>query len=403
MSLKWLEARHFRNLTHITVDLDPGLNLLFGENGSGKTSLLEASYFLSTARSFRDTGLDPIIQRGAQDCLLRGKVQAGGMEHHIGISRDRGGSREIKINSETTRKSSELARLLPTLILGPHSVDLLIGSPTLRRRFLNWGLFHVKPERMGSYLSNSGFTATDTLTGSLTGTLTGTLSNEFPLNWEEANRCLRQRNLLLRRYAIKSEMGNLKELETWSNRLATYANQIDLQRTRYVELYRPLFTKTVQQLAGIDEVTFDYYRGWDREADLMDIYLKEADVDQKRGFTQKGFQRADVRISVSGQPAAKVCSRGELKSLVWAMILAQGALASDTGTSEGGGGTLYLVDDLASEFDEKHRRRVCKFLLETGQQVLLTGVEEKPLLAACENQYGRLFHVKHGEVEVQEH
>ncbi len=391
MSLKWLEARHFRNLTHISVDLDPGLNLLFGENGSGKTSLLESSYFLSTARSFRDTGLDPVIQRGAQDCLLRGKIQVGRMEHHVGISRDRDGSREIKINSETTRKASELARLLPTLILGPHSVDLLIGSPTLRRRFLNWGLFHVKPERAGSGLSNPSAKGKSTS------------STEFPVNWEEANRCLRQRNLLLRRYAANSEAGNLKELETWSNRLATYANQIDLQRTRYVELYRPVFTEIVQRLLGIDEVTFDYYRGWHREADLMDIYLKEADLDQKRGFTQKGFQRADVRITISGQPAAKVCSRGELKALVWAMILAQGALASDTGTPEGARGTLYLVDDLASEFDEEHRRRVCNFLVETGQQVLITGVEEKPLLAACKNQYGRLFHVKHGEVEVQEH
>jgi DNA replication and repair protein RecF len=386
MSLKWLEARHFRNLTHISVDLDPGLNLLFGENGSGKTSLLEASYFLSTARSFRDTGLDPVIQRGEQDCLLRGKVQTGGMEHHIGISRDRDGSRVIKINSEATKKASDLARLLPTLILGPHSVDLLIGPPTLRRRFLNWGLFHVKPGPAAS-----GVTTTDTP------------PTDFSAKWEEANRCLRQRNLLLRQYTARHGSANLKELETWSDRLAAYANQIDLQRTQYVDLYRPLFTEIVQQLAGIDEVTFDYYRGWNREADLMEIYRKEADLDQKRGFTQKGFQRADVRITVSGQPAAKVCSRGELKSLVWAMILAQGALASDTGTSEGGRGTLYLVDDLASEFDEEHRRRVCQFLVATGQQVLLTGVEQRSLLAACENKYGRLFHVKHGEVEVQEH
>ena len=391
MSLKWLEARHFRNLTHISLDLDPGLNLFFGENGSGKTSLLESSYFLSTARSFRDTGLDPVIQRGAQDCLLRGKIQVERMEHHIGISRGRGGSREIRINSQTTKKASELARLLPTLILGPHTVDLLIGSPTLRRRFLNWGLFHVKPERAGSALSNSSVM------------VEGSSSSDFSVNWEEANRSLRQRNMLLRRYAINSDAGNLKELEAWSDRLATYANQIDLQRTRYVELYRPVFNEIVQQLLGMEEVAFDYFRGWHQEADLMDIYLKEADLDQKRGFTRKGFHRADVRITISGQPAAKVCSRGELKSLVWAMILAQGALASDIGTSEGAARTLYLVDDLASEFDEEHRRRVCKFLVETGQQVLLTGVEEKPLLAACKNQYGRLFHVKHGEVEVQEH
>ena len=386
MSLKWLEARKFRNLSHISVDLDPGLNLFFGGNGSGKTSVLESSYFLSTARSFRGTSLDTVIQRGAKGCVLRGKASVGATVHDIGITRDLGGTREIKIDSEITKKSSELARLLPSLVLGPHSVDLLLGSPASRRRFLNWGLFHVKPG-----LISPG------------GAAPRILFTDFPVKWEEANRCLRQRNLLLRQQATSPGARNLSELETWSELLATYANQIDQQRNQYVELYRPLFAEVALQLAGIEGVRFDYYRGWSREADLRGIYLKEADLDQKRGFTQKGFQRADVRITVSGQPAARVCSRGELKSLVWAMVLAQGSLASEIGRLAGNRATLYLVDDLASEFDDEHRRRVCSFLLETGQQVLLTGVEEKPLLSACNNQYGRLFHVKHGQVEVQEY
>ena len=386
MSLKWLEARHFRNLSHISVDLDPGLNLFFGDNGSGKTSVLESSYFLSTARSFRETGIDTVIQRGAKGCLLRGKAEVGAMEHYIGITRDVGGSREIKIDSEITKKSSELARLLPTLVLGPHSVDLLLGSPASRRRFLNWGLFHVKPGLI-----------------SLGGVAKGISFTDFPVKWDEANRCLRQRNVLLRQQASSPAPRNLIELEAWSELLAIYANQIDQQRSQYVELYRPVFTEIALQLAGIKGVKFDYYRGWNRAADLGGIYQKETDLDQKRGFTQKGFQRADVRITVHGQPAAKVCSRGELKSLVWAMILAQGALASEIGRLVGNGATLYLVDDLASELDDEHRRRVCDFLLETGQQALLTGVEGKPLLSACSNQYGRVFHVKHGQVEVQEY
>ena len=380
-----LEVRHFRNLSRISVDLDPGLNLFFGENGSGKTSVLEASYFLSTVRSFRGTGLDMVVQRGAKGCLLRGKVKVGSTEHQIGITRDVGGNREIRIDSEITNKPSELARLLPTLVLGPQSVDLLLGSPASRRRFLNWGLFHVKPG-----LFNPG------------GAAAGISFMDFPVKWEEANRCLRQRNLLLRQQSIGAWARNSKELEAWSERLAAYANQIDQQRNQYVELYRPLFTKVALELTGLAEVKFDYYRGWNREAELRGIYLKEAALDQKRGFTQKGFQRADVRITVSGQPAAKVCSRGELKSLVWAMVLAQGALASKIGRLVGSGATLYLVDDLASELDDEHRHRVCKFLLETGQQVLLTGVEEKSLLSACDNRYGRLFHVKHGQVEVRE-
>ena len=386
MSLRWIEARHFRNLTRVSTDLDPGLNLLFGENGSGKTSLLESSYYLSTARSFRDTGLNTVIQRGAKSCLLRGKVEIGNVKYEIGITRDLGGNREIKINSETTKKSSDLARLLPTLVLGPNSVDLLLGSPTLRRRFLNWGLFHVKPGVAHS-----------------SGAVTGHSFTDFPVKWEEANRCLRQRNLLLRRQVTSRRAGNQSELETWSDLLASYANQIDQQRAQYIELYRPLFAKVALQLAGIEELRFDYYRGWNNEADIRDIYLKEVELDQKRGFTQKGFQRADVRITVSGQPASKVCSRGELKCLAWAMLLAQGALASEISGSHGARTTLYLVDDLASELDEKHRTKVCQLLLETGQQVLLTGVEVKPLLAACDNQYGRLFHVKQGRVEVQEY
>ena len=386
MSLRWLEARHFRNLTRVVADLDPGLNLVFGENGSGKTSLLESSYFLSTARSFRDTGLKTVIQRGADSCLLRGRAEIGNVDYEIGITRDLEGNREIKINSEATKKSSDLARLLPTLVLGPHSIDLLLGSPTLRRRFLNWGLFHVKPGVVHSPEA-----------------VTGSLFTDFPVKWDEATRCLRQRNLILRRQVTNRGAGNQGELEAWSDLLASYANEIDRQRAQYIDLYRPLFAKVALQLAGIEEVRFDYYRGWNNKTEIRDIYLKEVELDQKRGFTQKGFQRADVRITVSGQSASKVCSRGELKCLAWAMLLAQGALASEIGRSHGTGRALYLVDDLASELDEKHRSRVCRFLLETGEQVLLTGVELKPLLAACNNQYGRLFHVKQGRLEVREY
>jgi DNA replication and repair protein RecF len=225
----------------------------------------------------------------------------------------------------------------------------------------------------------------------------------FPLDWEEANRCLLQRNLVLRQHSVSPGPLNLKELDTWSNLLASHAQQIDLQREKYVDLYRPVFIDIALRLSGLVGIRFEYYRGWSKGADLRDIYLREAGLDQKRGFTQKGFQRADVRITVLGQPAVKVCSRGELKCLVWAMVLAQGALASKIGALENAGETLYLVDDLVSELDEGHRKRVCDFLLETGQQVLLTGVEVKPLLAACNNQHGRLFHVKHGELEVQEY
>jgi DNA replication and repair protein RecF len=364
MTLAWLQAARFRNLEDTRLDLSPGLNLLYGENGSGKTSLLEASYFLSSARSFRSSVLDPVIQKGQVDCLVRGRVERQGQGYQIGISRSRQGEREIRVNSEDVARATDLARLLPTLNLGPESVDLLIGAPIARRRFLNWGLFHVE--------------------------------HGFGQIWDEANRCLRQRNILLRAGTL-----DRKEIESWSTQLAIQAERLDQARKNYVDQYRPLFSEVVLQLTGMTGVGFDYYRGWDREGDLREIYGRDLENDQKRGFTQKGFQRADVRITLDGQPAVKVCSRGELKALVWGMILAQGRLLTEQEQQD----TLYLVDDLASEFDEEHRRRVCRLLVGTTNQaknqVMMTGVDRDSLVGACEEQYECMFHVKHGEVEVR--
>lgn len=361
MSLKRLDVANFRNLEQVKLELSSGINLIFGDNGSGKTSLLEAVYFLATGRSSRSGSPQPAIQHGKQQCVVTGVVESDAGRYSLGVSRSRSGEREIRVNGESPQRTSDLARLLPTLLLGPESIELIIGAPSLRRRFLNWGLFHVEPRFTGA--------------------------------WEEANRCLKQRNLLLRR-----DPTSRSEITSWTSQLVQCAEDIDRQRQKYIERYKPFFDSAVARLTGMENVTLDYYRGWDRAIELFQVYENDRELDQKRGFTQKGFQRADVRISVDGQPVAKVLSRGELKSVVWAMTLAQGELASNQEEGE----AIYLIDDLAAEFDREHRERVCRYLAETGQQIVLTGVEKQDLLVACNGNYQRLFHVKHGEVVVQE-
>jgi len=370
MSLTWLIANHLRNLSDIEFRPSRGLNLIYGQNGSGKTSLLEACYFLGMGRSFRDVAADPVIERHQDQLLLRAGIRIGKKEHQLGMTRDREGRRDLRINGEKVLRGTEMARLLPMLVLGPQTVDLLLGAPELRRRFLNWGLFHVEQS--------------------------APTSHPFTRLWEEANRCLRQRNELLRTGRSTSQ-----ELATWSSQLAEASNNLDVLRKQYMDAYQPVFRETVSRISGLDEVEMSYFRGWREDASLHELFIQDTDIDKKRGFTQRGFQRADVRISVGGQPAAKVCSRGELKALVWSMVLSQGVLAQGTGQSSDtpiGQETLYLVDDLASEFDEEHRKRVCHFLQNTGQQILLTGVESESLVAACGGQYEGMFHVKHGHV-----
>ena len=357
MTLTSLEISQLRNISQAKLALSPGFNLIHGPNGSGKTSLLEAASLLFTARSFRNSNLAQVIQHEADACLVRGEMTQAGQQYRIGLQRDRNGNRDIRINEETVKKGSELARLLPVLVLAPDSVDLLLGPPANRRRFLNWGVFHVK--------------------------------HQFGRLWEEATRSLMQRNRLLRQGRPADA-----EMRVWTDQLVEQAEAVDEARASYVADYEPIFAEVAEKIAGISDIQLQYDRGWGVDQPLTVVYESQLDDDLKKGYTQHGFQRADVKINISGQSADKICSRGELKSLVWAMILAQGRLAKSGHQQHG----LYLVDDLAAEFDAEHRQRVCEYLLDTGEQVLLTGMEREVLEVACGGQFKAMFHVKHGQV-----
>ena len=334
----------------------PQINLIVGSNGSGKTSLLEAIHYLATARSFRSNQISPLVTHGESESVVFGLITSdNGTETRVGVSRSLAGKREIRVNGETISKASELARLLPVLLLGPETVDLLLGSPQLRRKFLNWGVFHVKP----------------------------TFSDE----WDIANRCLKHRNKLLKGKHQK------EELAAWTDRLVLASEKIDEYRKEYFQLYVSEFARQVGELTEFGEnVTCEYVRGWDEQQGLASVYQNTLDVDTRRGFSQYGFHKADIRLKLKGQLATEVCSRGELKMLAWAMVLTQGKIQQQLN----GQSVLYLVDDLVSELDLKHRRLLCQNLYAMKGQVMATGIDENELEASWDGRQAEVFHVKQG-------
>lgn len=361
MKLIQLQANNLRNLSNISLDLDPGLNLFCGLNGSGKTSLLESVYYLGTGRSFRGTQIDPIIQRGEASCLVTGTVLTKDEQTiRLGVQRDEAGRRLIRVDGETRRHASDLARYLPTLLLGPSTVELLTGSPGLRRNFLNWGVFHVKPQ--------------------------------FSILWREGLRALRQRNAVLR------DGGSVEELEVWTKSLADVGNQIHQARLDYFELFLPLFSDTYRFLMQLEGVKCSYRRGWDQEKSLLDVFNDQLGSDRQRRFTQSGYQRAELRLTIEGSPVAQICSRGELKLLSWAMVLAQGLVLSQKERSN----AIFLVDDLAAELDGRHQGAIAQLLIQQGGQVLVTGTDSKRLKGLWGKVSRKLFHVEQGEIREQE-
>jgi DNA replication and repair protein RecF len=362
MSLARLEITAVRNLHAVSLQTLEQTNILFGDNGSGKTSVLESIFLLGMARSFRSNKLKSIITHGRERCTVFGEVvQVSGASQPLGVTRDLQGGFQAKIGGANLRSSSELAEQLPLQIVNAESFNLLLGSPGHRRQFLDWGVFHVE--------------------------------HQFHSIWQRFQRVLKQRNTLLRHGKITDV-----ELRTWDRELCEAGSAVDEQRKRYFEDFEPLFHRLVPRLSpDLRGVELRYRRGWDKTMSLQEALESCAKTDREQGFTHVGPQRADVRVFFEGHAASEILSRGQQKLVVCALKLAQGQLMSQ----RKGRSCLYLVDDLPAELDRQHCRRVAEILMEIDTQVYITCIDTKELVNDWPEEWlanSAMFHVEHGEV-----
>jgi len=360
MSIRQLQITALRNLSAVTVSPSPQINILFGANGSGKTSLLEAIHLLGLARSFRAQPLQSLIQHGQAQCAVFGELtSAEGLSSKLGVSRDRQGELQVRINGENARSLAQLAQELPLQVINPNSFRLLEGAPKQRRQFMDWGVFHVE--------------------------------HTFLTTWQRLQRALRQRNSWLRHAKMAADFQAV-----WDRELCLASEVIDSYRRAYIAALKPVFEQTLAQLIELNELTLSYYRGWDKERNLAEVLAASLQRDQQLGFTQAGPQRADLRIRLAGNNAADILSRGQQKLVVCALHIAQGYLLTQAGRSS----CVYLVDDLPSELDEQHRRALCRLLEGLGCQVFITCVEPQTLRDNWRaDTKVAMFHVEHGQIK----
>ncbi len=355
-----LNIHNLRNLTQANLGPLSLHNVIYGINGSGKTSLLEAAHILGTARSFRSGGAKSLITHGEQSYVIHGerRLPAGGVVS-MGVQREKAGGMTLRLAGEPSRSVSQLADELPLLLINADSFDLLVGEPANRRRFMDWGVFHVE--------------------------------HHLRDHRRRFQRALTQRNHLLRRGKLDPS-----ELDVWTRDLATHAELVSEGRERFLSALRQAFEPLISELAPeIGPVTLSYRRGWDASSTYSEALQRSLESDQEQGFTQSGPQRADIKVTVSGYSAADTLSRGQQKLLVCALKLAQGQiLAGEQGD------VLYLIDDLPSELDPERCERVCTALALMQVQTLITCVSPSaiPMDWLGSDAEVAMFHVKQGSV-----
>lgn len=354
---------HLRNLIDVELEGLAQVNLFTGENGAGKTSLLEALHLLGAGRSFRHTQIRPVIHHDADHLLVSCQwLDERGLGHTAGLQRWKDGRVRMRHNGESLATVAELASLFPMQVMNSSSLELVEGSPVQRRQLLDWGLFHVEP----------GF---------------------FPA-WLAAQRALRQRNALLKHGKMDRQALNL-----WTHAFVQPSEQVQKLRREYFSGFREQFDRVLSSLdpALASTLQISLYPGWGAEhGSLSEALERGLEVDVRRGHTRFGPHRADMRISCRGRPAHAVLSRGQTKLVAAAMKMAQGSLYSKSTNRPG----IYLVDDLAAELDERSRRSVAAQLSAQHAQVFVTAMEAADLMGCWSESLAEvaLFHVEQGRV-----
>ena len=376
MTIHKLMVKDIRNLETLTIQPSPFINILYGLNGSGKTSVLEAIHLLGLARSFRSSRLKPVIRKDQKKCTVFGQIRhSGSAILNIGVSRDlQDENFQIRVSGENLRSTSELAQHLPLQLINPDTFRLLEGVPKERRQFLDWGVFHVK-------------------------------QRDFIPLWKRLQKALKQRNSLLRHGRISSSINHSivaqirSELPVWDAELVKASEAVHQFRLEYFEQLIPVFHQVLEQLTDLKGIEISYYRGWDRIRSFAEVLAEGLERDLQSGYSHSGPQRADIRVKMDGINAVDILSRGQLKLVVCALKLAQGLLYyKKTGKQ-----CVFLVDDLPSELDVPHRKALCRILQNMKSQVFITCVEQTALSDCWLPEVdAKVFHVKQGRLEANE-
>ncbi len=359
MAVELLRVDNLRNIQSLDMAPSAGVNLLYGANASGKTSVLESLHMLALARSFRTSRIASVIASGTQSCQLFARITSPtGRSVPVGMSRRLDGMHQIRLNGETLHSASELARLLPIQVIAPSSLGLLSAGPSVRRQFLDWGVFH-HDERFYSL-------------------------------WKQLQRLIKHRNCSLKCATIDQQL-----LASFEPGLVQTCEGLDELRKAYMQALKPRVLDYLDKITDLPNLDIHSYRGWDQDKPLAQVFAETLVRDGQLGYTQRGAHRCDIRFTVNGVNAAEYLSRGQQKLVTIALRLAQGQLMAQSEKR----GCLFLVDDLGAELDSHSRHLVCQQLVALNTQVFITAVDKHELMEAWPDAADiTIFSVKAGQV-----
>ena len=349
MSLAELRIENLRCIESAALDFSPELNLIAGENGAGKTSILEAIFLLGRGRSFRTRSNERLIRQGQAALTVFGRTddiparQAG-----IEISVDDG--TRARINGVNATSLLELSGVIAVQAIDPEIHKLIEQGPERRRRWLDWLVFHVEPT--------------------------------FGGQWARYQRALKQRNAGLKSGA--------RDVTAWDSVLVQAGNAISEARQSTLTRLEPYLERLFEAFSGL-AISVGFHAGWGAERTFGQSLQVSLERDRERGVTHSGPHRADVTLRTKGRAARETLSRGQQKLTAVAMIVSQLQMLR----SEQGLRATLLLDDPAAELDAKNLQRLFSELSSLQCQMIATSLTPETALFQAPK---ATFHVEQGRV-----
>lgn len=333
MILKTLRVQNFRTHSDFILEIGEKSTLISGANGSGKTSLLEAIYFALQGTSFRSSDKEILRNDGSSWFRIDLKDSKDSLRTIIFNNAVQKSKKQFLVDGNKKARLSANLRI-PVVLFEPDDLQLLSGSPTRRRNFLDYFLSQIFPS--------------------------------FQLALTRYSKALKQRNNLLKRDNVSKD-----ELFPWNLMLAEYGAEIISKRQDFLELLNSKIEEVYFEISGVkDEIEIDYLGEKVSKNEILAILSKNIERDKILGYTNFGPHKHDIQFIFNKKPAQNVASRGENRSLVLALKFIETDILSDLTSKR----PIVLLDDVFSELDDDRQKLLTKHF--SKYQTIITSTNE---------------------------
>jgi DNA replication and repair protein RecF len=360
LQVQGIQLRNFRNYEELLLELTPGFNLFYGENGQGKTNLVEAVGYLANLESHRVAGYQSLIREGEDSATISAIAVLGSRQQDIAVELNRASTNRAWLNGNLRKKLTDLAGVVSAVQFAPEDIDIVRRDPSDRRAFID--------------------------------SLATQLSPKLAAVRADYDRVLKQRNALLKS-ARQNPKADLRTLDIWDDQLIALGAAIMIARQSLLtelehplrEFYEHLTDKPAEislamalSIAGAEDLPAMSTQAA-TEADLRDQFFEALDQlrprELDRGITLAGPHRDELVIQLDGRVAREHASQGEAWSLALGAKLASVNLIRE---QAGTGDPILILDDVFSVLDPGRRERLVEFVA-SNEQVLITATSEQGL------------------------